>query len=435
MRQPARRKWLIPRMVRRVLATAAAVRFLCFLFFTLPLAAQTLPGDLKSLVAEALHRNPEIQAAQKKYEASRLRPSQVSSLPDPMISPSYASTKPWPGGGIGSVPAAGVGLMVSQEIPYPGKRKLAGEIAEREADAEFQSYQQVQLAVISRLKQAYFQRAWAFTSVSVLDRNIALLEKLVKITEARYAVGKAAQQDILKAQTQISMLGTRRVQLEREKQARAAEILSLLNLPPTVPLPPPDPLTGRAITVSLEQLSAAARKNNPLVLRDEKRIQRAELAVNLARKEFYPDVTLKAGYDYMGSMPDIYRVGIDVKLPLYFFRKQRPGLAERATEEAASRQSFEATAQSVLFRIKDDLLMAQTSAQLVDLYADRVLPQANLTLESSLASYESGSVDFLTVLMNYIAVVEYEMNYYDELASENMALARLEEMTATSILP
>jgi hypothetical protein len=79
--------------------------------------------------------------------------------------------------------------------------------------------------------------------------------------------------------------------------------------------------------------------------------------------------------------------------------------------------------------------MAQTSEQLVRLYRETVIPQASLALESSLASYETAAVDFLTVFMNYITVVEYEMNYYEELQDLYVALARLEEMTAMQLLP
>ena len=169
--------------------------------------------------------------------------------------------------------------------------------------------------------------------------------------------------------------------------------------------------------------------------RDEQMIQRAELAVNMARKEYYPDYTVRAGYYNMGGMPDMYEFSVDFKVPLYFFRKQRPGVTERSQELIQSRRMLEADRQSLAFRIKDDFLMAQASERLADLYSRTVIPQASLTLESSLASYQTGAVDFATVLMNYIAVVEYEMNYYEELQNFHLALSRLEEMTGSSLIP
>ncbi len=206
-------------------------------FLASGLWAQSDRTDLNDLLAEALSNNPEIVAAQKRYEASRQRPSQVSSLPDPMFSPGYNSTgRPWPGAGLGTEVTSNIGVMISQEIPFPGKRKLAGDMAVKEAEAEWQQYEQTKLSIVSRIKQAYYRRAYAFAAVDVLTKNLDLLRKFLKITEARYSVGKAAQQDIFKAQTQISILETKRVQLDREKRARAAEINSLVNRAPGSPL-------------------------------------------------------------------------------------------------------------------------------------------------------------------------------------------------------
>ncbi|QOY87651.1 TolC family protein [Paludibaculum fermentans] len=414
-----------------------AIRFSLTVLMALGwLRAAEPPGSLKALLAEALSNNPEILASQKRYEAARQRPGQVSSLPDPMFSPGFASNgRPWPGAGLGKEPTSNIGFMVSQEVPWPGKRKLQGDMAVKEYEAEFQNYTQAQLSVVSRIKQAYYRRAYAFEVVEVLDRNIDLLRRLLKITEARYSVGKAAQQDVFKAQTQISILATKRIQLEREKRAREAEIVSLVNRAPGSSLEKPDALLPQEMKVGLEELYEAAKQNSPMLLKDEKMIQRAELAVNMARKEYYPDYTIKAGYFNMGSMPPMYQLSADFKIPLYFFRKQRPAVTEQSQTLAASRRDYEASNQSLHFRIKDDQLMAETSNQLIKLYSQTVIPQSSLALESSLSSYETGSVDFLTVLMNYVTVVEYEMNYYEELQNYYLAVSRLEEMTGRSLLP
>ncbi|MEZ5398779.1 MAG: TolC family protein [Bryobacteraceae bacterium] len=390
---------------------------------------------LEDLLAEALRNNPEILAAQKSYEAARQRPSQASSLPDPMFSPGYGSNgRPWPGAALGKEPTSNIGFMVSQEFPFPGKRKLRGDMAAKEAEAEFQQYEAIQLNVLSRLKQAYYRRAYAYAATAVLDRNLELARKLLRITEARYSVGRAAQQDVYKTQTQISILETRHVQLDREKEARVAEILSLLNRRPGSGLPPPTELQPQELTTSLEEVYAAARENSPMLRRDQKMIERAAVAVNMARKEYYPDYTLSGGYFNMGQMPDMYQFRIDIKLPVYFFRKQRPGVVEQAQSLVQSRRTYEATNQSLHFRIKDDYLMADTSARLMKLYGQTVIPQASLALESSLTSYETGTVDFLSVLTNYITVVEYEINYYEEIQNFYLALSRLEEMTALSLI-
>jgi outer membrane protein TolC len=404
-------------------------------FLASGLWAQADRTEIKDLLAEALSNNPEIVAAQKRYEASRQRPSQASSLPDPMFSPGYNSSgRPWPGAGLGTDVTSNIGLMISQEFPFPGKRKLAGDMAVKESEAEWQQYQQTKLGVVSRLKQAYFRRAYAFAAVDVLSRNADLLRKFLKITEARYSVGKAAQQDVFKAQTQITILETKRLQLEREKRARAAEINSLVNRAPGSPLGRPADLQAMELPAGLKELYASATENSPMLHRDEKMIQRAEVAVNMARKEYYPDVTLNGGYYNMGGMSPMYMFRADFKIPLYYFRKQRAAVTEQSQSLAQSRRTYEATNQDLHFRIQDDYSMAETASQLVKLYDKAVIPQASLALESSLSSYETGAVDFLSVLMNYTTVVDYQMNYYEELQNFYLALARLEEMTGRPLI-
>ena len=361
---------------------------------------------LKNLVAEALQNNPAILAAQKRYEAARQKPTQASSLPEPMFSVGYNSSgSPRPFAGLGKEPTSNAGFMFSQEFPFPGKRKLQGDMAVKEADAEFQQYQQVELNVVSRVKQAYYNLAYTYAAVAVLERNLRLLQQLLRITEVRYGVGQAAQQDVFKTQTQLSILETRLLQLRRERQTREAEIISLLNRAPGAPLARPAEVRSQELETTLDELFAYARENTPMLRREQKMIERSELAVNLARKEYYPDYAVTAGYFNMGSMPDMYMVRMDFKLPIYYFRKQRAGLTEQAQTLVESRRNYEATNQALHFRIKDDYLMATTSKQLLDLYGRAVIPQASLALESSLSSYQTGSVDFLSVLTNYITVL------------------------------
>lgn len=400
-----------------------------------PSAGQEQRLRLKDLAGETLRNNPEILAAQKRYEAARQRPSQDSSLPDPMFSVGYTSSgSPRPLAGIGVEPTSNAGFMVSQEFPFPGKRKLRGDIALKEAEAEFEQYHAVQLNVLSRLKQAFHRLHHAYEIIDVLDRNRELFLRFLRIAEARYAVGQAEQQDIFRAQTQLSILETRIQRMEQDKQSREAEVNNLLNRPQGSPLPRPEELKPGRLETGLEEIFEMARRNSPVLRREARMAQRTELALNLARKDVYPDYTISAGYFNMGRMPDMYEFRIDFRIPAYFWRKQRAGVAEKAHNVAEARRDLEATDQAIRFRIKDDYLMAQTSHRLMTIYADTVIPQASLALESSLASYQTGAVDFLTVLANFMTMVEYEENYHEEMLNFHAAGLRLEEMTGTELL-
>src|SRR5450631_3474368 len=113
---------------------------------------------LPNLIAEALTRNPEILAAQKRFEAAQARPSVASSLPDPTVSFGYMNaSSPIPFTQIGKDPLSYAGLSINQELPFNGKLKLRGEIAQKEAEEQLKSYQAIRLDIVSRLKQAYYQ--------------------------------------------------------------------------------------------------------------------------------------------------------------------------------------------------------------------------------------------------------------------------------------
>jgi outer membrane protein TolC len=385
--------------------------------------------DLKKILGEALERSPEIRAAQKRYEALRQRPGQESRLPDPSISAGYNSSgSPRPFAGIGREPTANAGVTVSQEFPYPGKLRLRGAVAGKEAEAAFQDYILTKLHVAARIKRAYHGLHHAYEAEDVLLRGRRTLTTLLKIAEIRYSAGRAAQQDVFKAQTQLSVLETRIAQIARERAGKEAELNGLLDRPPgtLVPRPAASPLPE--VTVTLEALLDHARRKAPALDREKNMIERAELAVNLARKSVYPDYTLMGGYFNMGAMPDMYMFRADLKIPLRRDR-QRAEVAEKSYLLTGSRRTYEAVARDLEFRIGDDYSAAATAARLVKLYATAVIPQARLAFESSLASYETGGVDFLSALMNHMAVLEFELSYHEEMEKLRVAWSRLEEMT------
>jgi outer membrane protein, heavy metal efflux system len=403
---------------------------LAALSFRLTAQAPATAVIFRELAAEALRSSPEVMAAQKRYEAARQRPAQESALPDPMFSLGYSSVgNPLPGAGIGREPQANAGVMVSQELTYPGKLKLKGEMAAKEAQAAFAEYQSAQLQVISKLKQAYRRLQFSYAGFAVLERNREVLSNLLKATENRYATGLAPQQDVFQAQIQLNLLEARLVKLEQERRSREAEISSILNRAALTPLGKPEDLSPKPLALMLDDLFAAARRNSPMLQRDRKMIERFESAVNIARKDYYPDVTLNGGYYNMGSMGSMYEVRADVKVPLYFWRKQRAGVTEQALGLAQARRTYEATDQTLRYRIQDDFNLAQASQKLMSLYMQTLAPQANLAVESSLASYQSGKTEFPSVLGSFTMSLDYAMNYYEEALNYSLALARLEEMT------
>jgi outer membrane protein, heavy metal efflux system len=388
---------------------------------------------LADLVSEALLHNPDILAAQRRYEATRQKPSRESVLPDPMVSVGWSSVKyPWPGAGLGTEPMANIGVMASQEFPYPGKLKLRALVASKEADAEAQQYRATALSVVARLKLAYYAIAHSYEITEVLTRNREALRSLLRVTEERYAAGRAAQPDVFRAQTQLTLMEARLTQVALETRTRTAEINSLLGRHVDAALGQPEPPHQAALDFTKDELLAKARDAAPSLAREQKMIERGDSAVHLAHKEASPDVTLNGGFYTMGTMGELYMIRADVRLPRR--SRIRAEVAQRSEEAAGARRSYEAAARSLEFQIEQNYQGAETARKLADLYQNTALPQARLTSESSLLAYQSGSMDFLSVLMNYIAAFEYELNYHDQLHEFHMALVRLEEVTGVELI-
>jgi outer membrane protein TolC len=392
------------------------------------------PIQLNELIREALTRNPEILAAQKRYEAARQRPSQERSLPDPTLSLGYASNGgPLPGQGLGTQPTSNVGFMVSQELTSADKRKLRSGIASKEADAEFQQYLAAQLNVRSRVAQAFHRLHHAYAALEILHQGKDLLTQVARVSEARYAAGKAAQQDVLKAQTELAILEARIAEKQQDRTTAEAELNALLNRKPGAPLGEPEDPGVTPLSLTVDELLAKAAATSPDLRKALEMIQRNELAVNLARKDFHADPTLSAGYFYMGGMPAMYQFRVDLPIRLHKDTRQRPALDEQVDRLSESRHDFAAAEQNLQFRTREAYAQAQTAYRLMKLYGDTILPESTLTIESSLASYETGATDFLSVLTNVITKIDSEERYHEQLMMYDIAVARLEEMTGVSV--
>jgi outer membrane protein, heavy metal efflux system len=401
-----------------------------------PLQAQTRPPriSLAALIDEAMSNSPEIAAARHRLDAAEQRPAQAGSLPDPMVSASWASVgRPFPGAGLGEEPMANIGVMVRQDIPYPGKRGLRAAIAERETDAERQQLEAARLSVVSRVKQAYYRLAYTTTVQDVLARNQQLLDTLLKVSEARYGVGGGAQQDVFKGQAELTVLEIQQERLRRERRAREAELNALLNRAPDEPLAEPEPLVFMPFEMPLSVLLEQARANAPMLLRERSMIAAAETAVDAARRDYKPDFAVSGGYYNQGSMPAMYEFRFDVTVPLRRARRAA-AVQEQASRLGAARLTRDASERALEARLQEDYQMASSAARLARLYRETLLPQVRLALESSLSSYQTGAIEFLSVLTNFTAVLDNEMRYFDELADFHVAASRLEEMTGAPLV-
>ena len=401
-----------------------------------PVRAQ-LDGDdlsLERLLKEARLSSPELMAARANWEAVTKRPAQEGSLPDPSVSVrNFGVGRPVSGLNVSNF--AFVSIGASQEIPYPGKLGLRRNVATEEARAEAERYRQLELDVLAQIKLRYYDYAYLEQALETVSKDRDLLQQFLKIAEARYAVGKGIQQDILQAQIQLTVLLEREEIFRQKRDSAVAAINTLLNRSPDDPLGSPAELEPSPFPDELNELYKQAQQSSPLLRSREHEVSRNAAALDLSRKEYRPD--FKAGFEWQrtGSLfPDYYVASFEAKIPLYFWKKQRLGVEQAASKLVAARHEYRAQTQDVLFRIKDHYLMARSAERLASLYKTAMVPQATLALESAISSYEVGSVDFLTLINAATLVLDYELQYYQQLSAYQQALAQIEPIVGQELI-
>ena len=389
---------------------------------------------LQQLIEQALENNPEIKAMQRRFDMMRARIPQAKALDEPTLSVGYM-------GNIAPFtlqkgdPSSGRSISITQDLPYPGKRSLKGKIAGTDADAEWWNFEQTRRNVVAEVKDAYFDLYYITKAIGVVNKTKTLLEQFTKIAEARYAVGKGIQQDVLKAQVEFSKLIEQETMLQQRKQIAEARLNSLLYRESDSPLGVPEELKPRDFPYSLSELNEAAVVNYPELKAQRRKIEGAQYSIQLAKKDFYPDFS--AGFTYINrpGMPEMYGVTVGVKLPIYIAQKQRPALTEATASFDAEKRSLENKTTVLMFKIRDRYLAETTAQRLVKLYSTTIVPQSSLSLESAIAGYEVGKVDFLTLLDNLVTLLNYELSYYEQLSNEEKAVAGLEPLVGVVLRP
>jgi len=325
------------------------------------------------------------------------------------------------------------GLTVTEQFPYPGKLKLRGQIASKEADVAQADYDAIQRRVAVGVKTAYYEYFYYDRAIQTTTRNKELLEKLSKISEAQYRVGKAMQQDVLRSQIEISLLLEKLTILEQQRATAQARINVFLVRSPESPLPPAADVAPATITRTLDELYALAAANDITVLRNDKMVERGQLSVALAEKEYRPDIGVSYMYQQRSANPDMNGVTVSVNIPIFYKTKQRQGVAEASEDLLSAEKMRDNRLNEVRFELKQNYLAAKASERLLILYSKGVVPQSSLALESSMASYQVGTVDFLSLLANFTTLLNYEIDYYRQLADYQTAVAQIEVLTGTDV--
>jgi outer membrane protein TolC len=397
----------------------------------LPAAAQeAVDAHLEALLAEAAQNNPDLQALRREAEAARNRISPAGALDDPMLEAGVLNY-PVESRSFKTEDMTMKMIGVAQRLPYPGKRGLRRDVAEKEALAAEANLQELANRVRRDVKVAYFELGFVDESLRLAERNRRVLEQYLEIAEARYGVGQGTQADVLKAQTQVSKMLEELIKLGRERPMLEAELNRAAGRGGAPGSVTPPPAQARAMSLALEELRAAARANRPQLAAQQRMVDRNVAAVALAQKDYYPDFDLRFSYGQRDNSVDMKREDmisftVAINLPVWGQSKRDPRVAEAEAMRAQAVTMYQARLNELDAMLRQQVAAAEQALKSVRLYETGLLPQARLTADASLAAYRVGRVDFFSLLDSRMTVFNAEVGYAASLAGYNKALGEIE---------
>jgi outer membrane protein, heavy metal efflux system len=394
------------------------------------------PAKLADLLAEAERNNPQLQAARHGWQSAQQVPSQVSTLPDPQFVLQHVSVgSPRPFAGYTNSDFAYVGLGVSQDLPYPGKLRLRGEIAKKDADATQQRYESARREILTQVKMAYFKLGYLAKRQTILEGDGQLLQQVEQSAEARYRSGMGNQQDVLQAQLERTKLLREITMNQLEAGKVQAEIKQLLNRPQSSPDIETTEISETLAAYTYDQLLDAAKAGNPEIAGAQKIVEKQGLQVDLAKKDFYPDFNLQ----YMWQRTDpaqfraYYMLTLGVRIPIYRGRRKQREVGQAEADQNRAKSEVEMQTQQIAFQLRQQFVSAEKSAELLKIYREGLIPQARAELQAGLAAYQSNRQDFQALLASFLDVLKLDEEYWQTLTEHETALAQIEGETGLSL--
>ena len=392
-----------------------------------------LPTPLAQLVAEAQANNPQISAANHAWKAATHVVQQVTTLPDPKVTVQQFSVgSPKPFAGYTNSDFAYIGVGASQELPYPGKLRLRGQLAERQADAQQAEIEVTEKDVADAVKTDYLQLAYLQQTLGILQQNEAVLGQLIQDAVAHYEVGQGMQQDVLQAQVERTKL-VREITMHHQEMGKLqAHLKGLLHRDQgSVDIVPED-LTESSLKLTSAELLDLVRQHNPEVQSNKSSIRKQDAQLASAKREGKPDFEL--GYMYQNTdrkYRDYYMLTFDVRFP----RKRRVNaeIAEAAEMLGQSKDALDAQLQQQLAATQQQYVQAASDAELLTEYRDGLVPQSDAAYRATLSAYAANREQFIHVLQYFTDLLNLKLDFAKTLADHETALAHLESLTGANL--
>jgi outer membrane protein, heavy metal efflux system len=394
-----------------------------------------LPEDasLDDYIGYAMRHSPELDAAYHRWRAAAERVSQARTLPDPQLGFSLVLDQLDT-----SAEYMGERYSISQMFPWFGKLGLRGDVALEEAHAEARRFEAARLELVERVTSAWFELAWLQQAIAIARENRDVLLRLESVARGRYRVGTASQADVNRAQVELGRLDDQLSSLEDLRGPLTATLNAVLGrsahwpVPGAFAAPSRQPL-GTLPEIGDEQWLALARERNPDLAAAGHLVTRERQAIALARRDYYPDVTLglEYGRDSSARMARMDGGGSDMLAGMVSFslpiRRGRIAAGVREAEARLGAATREAQARELGLEaeLKQALYMYRDSARRMALYGGTLVPKSRHALESTEAAYRAGDAGFTDLVDAQRLLLEFALAHERAAADRAQAQARI----------
>ncbi len=391
-----------------------------------PAAAEPpLGSDLDGLLSYAREHNPELAAAQHEATAAMQASEAADTLADPQlrIEPMDVTH---------GTPSTKLTLM--QKFPWYGTRDLRQEVASARSDEAAGKVAATWADLATRIKQAYARYYYASGSEQLTQQTLDLLNRLEQIAQTRYANGLGQQQDVIRIQLEQTRLQTELIALQNAHHHSHVRLNALLSRPGNAPLAEPAALRPMPAPTQLDETALTARldAHNPQLIMADANLRAADRQRELQYADRYPDVTLGIAPTRTNGSVSRWDLMLELNIPLQqSTRRAREGEAEARLAAADSRKR--SLLEQKRAALSEALSALETARRTEQLIATRLLPQAQLSLDATMAAYETGKSDFAMLIQAQQQLLTIRQQRLRAQTDMQFALADIENLLGESL--
>ncbi|MEP6709867.1 MAG: TolC family protein [Verrucomicrobiota bacterium] len=387
-------------------------------------------GEVIRIVRE---QNPAIQESLKKWSAMKARVPQAAAWADLKISASSTAVRFVD---IGPNSFTDQILSAEQLIPISGKNRSRERIAAAEAISAFEEFRRQELDVIAKTRAAYFRLENVWAQLDLNRKNIVSLRQIAEISRSKYEVGNQTAADVLNAEVESGKLLEAQRDLEQKVAAEQSALNVLMNHDAFAPLGQPEGSEISSIALSTNALRALILANRPEIKIAQARFAAEKSRLELAHRDWIPDPTLTVQgqrYNNTGQALSEVGAGISFNIPWGNFRKYSAGVRETESNVNAAQQALSRTQKESIGLLRDAMQKVETASHHVELFREKLVPQAKQAFEANQFSYESGKAGFLEWISAQRNFRDIEAMAHQHLADYQVAVAELESVVGADL--